>query len=120
MGAAVQQSSPLVVYVDVDDTPIRTAGSKIIPVSGVKEHVAALASQGAAIYCWSSGGTEYARNIAERLAIAHCFVGFLPKPHVILDDQPPENWRRTTHILPGLCGAMTADAYWQEINAPRA
>ena len=42
---------PLVVYVDVDDTLIRTSGSKRIPVSGVVEHVRALASAGAELYC---------------------------------------------------------------------
>jgi hypothetical protein len=38
---------PLVVYVDVDDTLIRTAGSKRIPIGSVIEHVRALAAAGA-------------------------------------------------------------------------
>ncbi len=43
----------LVVYVDVDDTLIRTVGSKRIPVSHVTEHVRMLAKAGAELYCWS-------------------------------------------------------------------
>ncbi|QDU27657.1 hypothetical protein ETAA8_27460 [Anatilimnocola aggregata] len=113
-------ASPLVVYVDVDDTLIRTAGSKRIPVSGVAQHVIALARQGAILYCWSSGGADYSREVATELGIESCFAGFLPKPNVILDDQQVEKWRRTMQIHPGACGSKTIEAYWDSVhNVPR-
>jgi hypothetical protein len=109
----------LVVYVDVDDTLIRTAGSKRIPVSGVAQHIAKLAAEGAELYCWSSGGAAYAREVTTELKIADCFVAFLPKPHIIVDDQKVEAWRRTTQIHPGRCAAFSISAYWQSIDCPK-
>lgn len=106
---------PLVVYVDVDDTLVRTAGSKRIPVSGVAEHVRTLHESGAELYCWSSGGGDYARVVADELGIADCFRAFLPKPNVILDDQPVEAWRRLLQIHPGRCSAMTLAEYRRSI-----
>jgi hypothetical protein len=108
--------TPLVVYVDVDDTLIRTAGSKRIPVSGVAQHVAALAAEGALLYCWSSGGADYAREVAVELGIDHCFAAFLPKPNVILDDQNVSQWRRLTQVHPGRCPVLSVEAYWRSIN----
>jgi hypothetical protein len=114
--SAPSKASPLVVYVDVDDTLIRTAGSKRIPVSGVAQHVAALAADGAVLYCWSSGGAAYAREVAVELGIDQCYVGFLPKPHVMLDDQDVSKWRRLTQVHPGRCSALSVEAYWEAIN----
>ena len=112
---------PLVVFVDVDDTLIRTAGSKRIRVSGVSEHVASLAAEGALLYCWSSGGADYAREVAEELGIAQHFVAFLPKPHAMIDDQEVSQWRRLTQVFPGRCSHLSVDDYWGlvEKNIPR-
>ncbi len=93
-------SSPVVVFVDVDDTLVRSVGSKRIPMPGVVAHVRELSASGATLYCWSSGGAEYARSAAEELQLTECFVGFLPKPHVLLDDQSPDEWRRFRHVRP--------------------
>jgi hypothetical protein len=108
--------SPLVVYVDVDDTLIRSAGTKRIPVSGVAQHVAQLAADGAMLYCWSSGGAEYAREVATELGLDQYFADFLPKPHVLLDDLDVSKWRRLTQVHPGRCSAMSVQAYWKAIN----
>jgi len=108
--------TPLVVYVDVDDTLIRTAGTKRIPVSGVAEHVRALAADGALLYCWSSGGADYARQVASELGIEACFTGFLPKPNVLLDDQPVADWRRAVEIHPGRCSAYSVATCRQDVN----
>lgn len=110
------QRSPLVVYVDVDDTLIRTAGTKRIPVSGVSQHVASLAADGAVLYCWSSGGAEYAKEVAVELGIDRCFAGFLPKPHVMIDDQEVSAWRRTAQVFPGKCSAFSLEKYWKLIE----
>jgi phosphoglycolate phosphatase-like HAD superfamily hydrolase len=108
--------TPLVVYVDVDDTLIRTAGTKRIPVSGVAKHIASLHADGAELYCWSSGGADYAREVATELRIEHYFKAFLPKPHVLLDDQDVSKWRRLAQIHPGRCNVFTVQAYWESIN----
>jgi len=91
---------PLVVYVDVDDTLMRSAGSKRIPMPGVLEEVRRLKQAGAVMYLWSSGGADYAKRSAVELGVEDCFVGFLPKPHVMIDDQPVAQWRYTRHVLP--------------------
>jgi hypothetical protein len=95
---------PLIVYVDVDDTLVRTAGAKRIPMAEVVRHVRALFEEGAELYCWSSGGGDYARSVAEELGIARCFRAFLPKPQVMLDDQSFAEWRRLVCVHPMLCG----------------
>ena len=89
-----------IVYVDVDDTLVRSAGSKRIPVTSVVQRVAALKEAGAVMYCWSTGGGDYAREVARELGLDHCFVGFLPKPTIMLDDQAPAEWRLCRHVHP--------------------
>jgi len=56
------------------------------------------------LYLRSSGGAEYARASAAELGIEDCFVAFLPKPDVYLDDQPVHEWRYCQHVLPGNAG----------------
>ena len=92
--------SSLVVFVDVDDTMVRTIGARRIPIVNVVNHVRQLTESGATLYCWSTGGAEYARSVASELGLAHCFSGFLPKPHVIVDDQSVEQWRYCKEIHP--------------------
>ena len=110
---------PLVVYVDVDDTLVRSVGTKQIPITTAIDHVRALHADGAQLYCWSSGGAEYARSVAEGLGITDCFVGFLPKPHVILDDQPVGEWRRLLIVHPSQCESETAATYREALAAGR-
>lgn len=109
-------STPLVIYVDVDDTLVRSVGSKSIPIGIVVDHVRALAADGAVLYCWSSGGSEYARSVAESLGLARCFVAFLPKPLVMIDDQSTSEWRRLLQIHPAQCSNWTAEQYRQAIE----
>lgn len=78
-----------IVFVDVDDTLVRSAGTKRIAVTSVVERVAALKQAGATLYCWSTGGADYAREVARELGLEPCFVAFLPKPTIMLDDQAP-------------------------------
>jgi hypothetical protein len=99
----------LCIYVDVDDTLVRSAGSKRVPIPSVIQHVIELHASGALLYCWSSGGTDYARRSAEEFGLAHCFVGFLPKPQVIIDDQQIAEWPQFLHVNPSSC--RTLDEY---------
>jgi hypothetical protein len=108
--------APLHVFVDVDDTLVRSAGSKRIPIPEVIRHVRELAEQGATLYCWSAGGAKYARETAEALGIGGCFVAFLPKPNVVIDDQRAADWPRCLHIVPSSCSGQTVDDYRSKIR----
>jgi len=70
-----------VVYVDVDDTLVRSAGTKRIRIPSAIERVRALHREGAILYLWSTGGADYAKSTAVELGIENLFSGFLPKPN---------------------------------------
>jgi hypothetical protein len=101
----------LVVYVDIDDTLVRSYGGKRIPMSAMVAHVRELSRGGMVIYGWSSGGADYARSSARDLGIEACFVGFLPKPTVLIDDQAPAQWRRLVHVHPAEAASKTVEDY---------
>lgn len=107
---------PLVVYVDVDDTLVRSTGSTRIPIPPAVQHVRELHAQQARLYCWSSGGAEYARHSAAELGIEHCFVAFLPKPDVLLDDQSVAEWRRLLNVHPAECQGQSVATYRQRLR----
>jgi hypothetical protein len=90
----------LIVYVDVDDTLIRSAGTKRVPIPSAVARVRMLKAEGATLYLWSTGGANYARATAEELDLSDCFAGYLPKPTVIIDDQPIQEWRDFRHFYP--------------------
>jgi hypothetical protein len=46
----------LVLYVDVDDTLLRSAGTKTMLMPRVVEHIKSLADSSAELYCWSAAG----------------------------------------------------------------
>jgi hypothetical protein len=102
---------PFYIYVDVDETFVRSAGTKRVPMPGVIRHIRDLKKQGAILYCWSSGGAEYAQSSAEEFGIADCFVAFLPKPNVLLDDQDISEWRYLKCVHPTECEGRTLDDY---------
>lgn len=89
-----------IVYVDVDDTLIRSVGTKRIPIPAAIKRVRALHRDGAILYLWSTGGAEYARTSAMELGFESLFVGFLPKPTLIIDDQQVHEWRQLKHERP--------------------
>jgi len=91
---------PRVVFVDVDDTLIRSVGLKRIPIPEAVAGVKALHAAGDQLYLWSSGGAEYARLSAVELGIESCFLAFLPKPDIYVDDQAISDWRFCRHVLP--------------------
>lgn len=81
-----------VIYVDVDDTLVRSFGSKRMPMARSVELVRQLFQGGAQLYCWSSGGGDYARQSASELGLEDCFLAFLPKPDLLLDDVKLSAW----------------------------
>lgn len=114
-----QPTQPLVIYVDIDDTLVRSFGSKRIPMTPVIDHVRGLKAQGAELYAWNTAGGEYARRSADELGIAECFMAFLPKPHVLVDDQPVREWRRTIEVHPNACAGRSMNDYQHEIERGR-
>lgn len=82
-----------VAYVDIDDTLIRSFGSKRIPMTHVVRYVKSLKEKGYTLYAWSMGGAEYAQKSAEELGITDIFSGFLPKPTMLVDDEHKNIWR---------------------------
>jgi hypothetical protein len=98
------------IYIDVDDTLVRSVGTKRIPIPAMIMHVRALHAEGAKLYCWSAGGADYARQSAEEFGIADCFVAFLPKPNLVIDDQAIARWPRCAFVHPATCeGQSLAD-----------
>jgi hypothetical protein len=104
-------SNSPIVYVDVDDTLVRSFGSKRIPMSAVVEHVRALHAAGFTLYCWSSGGADYCRASAQELGIEDCFVAFLPKPNFMIDDEAPSNWRHVRWLHPNEAASRAPEDY---------
>ncbi len=107
---------PLVVYVDVDDTFVRSYGAKRIPIPAVIQHVRALWQQGAELYCWSSGGAEYAKESAVEFGIKECFTAFLPKPNIVLDDQRISEWRRLLEVHPAATVTESVEDYREKLT----
>ena len=107
----------LVAYIDVDDTLVRSIGSKRIPLPHVVRHVRELFEQGVELYLWSTGGAAYARATAHELGIENCFRGFLPKPQVIIDDQAVEDWRDLLQLQPSSCTGESAASYRKKLGS---
>jgi hypothetical protein len=100
---------------DIDDTLVRSFGSKRIPMTEMVSHVGDLHRAGVSLYAWSSGGADYAREAARELGIEALFTGFLPKPNVIIDDQSPAEWRRFIHVRPGEAATKTVEEYSKDV-----
>lgn len=62
-----------IIYVDVDDTLVRSAGTKRMPIPMTIEAVRTFFVDGKELYCWSGGGAEYARDAAIEPGIEECF-----------------------------------------------
>lgn len=88
------------IYVDVDDTLVRSFGSKQIPIPVAIQYVRDMFQAGNKLFCWSRGGAEYSRAVASKLEIEECFVCFLPKPDVVLDDRMTECLKHCEFIHP--------------------
>ncbi len=81
-----------IAYIDVDDTLIRSVGTKRIPIPVTLEKVRNLHAEGWTLYCWSSVGADYAEEVARELGLEAFFTAFLPKPTLLIDDADPKDW----------------------------
>jgi predicted HAD superfamily phosphohydrolase YqeG len=102
-----------IVYVDVDNTLVRSTGADRIPVPSVIEHVRQLKADGATLYLWSARGADYCRDIAIELGIEHCFAAFLPKPRIMIDDQEVKDWVFCTTFHPSTCAGKRLEDYFR-------
>lgn len=93
-------SNAQVAFIDIDETLVRTTGTRRIPIAAMVRKVRELFEGGIRLYAWSSGGDGYARESCRELGIEDCFVGFLPKPNIMIDDQRVEEWRLTVQLHP--------------------
>ena len=108
-------SKPTYIFVDVDETFVRNYGKKRIPMPHVIEHIKELKKDGAIMYCWSSGGAAYAEASAKEFGIEQCFIGFLPKPEIMIDDLKFTQWRDLLEIHPNACHSQTLESYKKTI-----
>ncbi len=90
----------LCIYVDADGTLIRNQGGRMEPVPELVARIREWHAEGALLYCWSSQGANYARQIAKTLGLEPCFSTFLCKPHILVDDQALTDWQYFLHRYP--------------------
>ena len=74
-------------------------------------HVRDLYDAGFELFCWSTGGAEYALESAQELGTAECFEAFLPKPDALIDDQEPKDWRAMRWVNAHQAGAASVEDY---------
>jgi predicted HAD superfamily phosphohydrolase YqeG len=91
---------PKIIFVDVDDTLVRSVGTKRIPMPSVIAGIKKLKAEGALLYLWSSGGAMYCQETGLEFGLEGLFEAFLPKPTVYIDDQVMSDWRFCRHVLP--------------------
>jgi hypothetical protein len=105
-------------YVDVDihDTIVRSAGLRRIPIPRIIKPVRASKAQGAVLLCWCAGGAEYAKRSAQEFGIADCFLAYLPKPSILIDDHEVTAWPRVIQVHPSGCSQRTLDDYSAELE----
>jgi hypothetical protein len=87
-------------FIDIDDTMIRSIGTKRIPITDTIKFIKNIDTKIDSIYLWSRGGAEYTKEIADSLGIAHLISGFLPKPDVMIDDQRISDWAHLKQLYP--------------------
>ena len=107
---------PLCIYIDVDDTLVRSNGGKRIPNPNLVRRLREWKAQGAMLYCWSSGGADYAQRTAEELKVKDCFVGFLTKPHALVDDQSVHRWAYFLELAPARAEGLSLGDIRQQLD----
>ena len=45
-----------------------------------------------------------------------CFVGFIPKPQVMIDDQNVSAWRRLLQVHPNSCDGQSVQSYRDQLH----
>jgi len=79
-------------FVDIDGTLERKLLGFELPVKASVEGIRELKRRGAIVFLWSVGGADHARTAARNAGIEALCDGFLPKPHVYVDDKSVSRW----------------------------
>lgn len=79
----------MIIYVDIDGT--LTEGL----ISQIKEDKRLGNNQ---YVLWSSRGTDYARNVAEKNGITDLFIAIIGKPNCVIDDNGLQ-WLKFTKVV---------------------
>ena len=98
-----------VVFIDVDDPKL--GGTDASDTDALARHVRELHDRGLVLYCWSSSGADDCRDLAKQLGIVDCFVGFLPKPDVMIDEKHPSEWGNLRWLHRGEAPSVTTQGY---------
>ena len=59
----------------------------------------------------ATDAVEGARTSARDLGLESLFTGFLPKPHVMLDDQLPQQWPNCIVVVPAGLASATVEGH---------
>jgi hypothetical protein len=73
------------IFVDVDLTLVDETG-RILP--GAADGLRRLKERGCHLFLWTTGGADYAREMATIYGLTDLFDAYLPKPDLIIDDTP--------------------------------
>jgi phosphoglycolate phosphatase-like HAD superfamily hydrolase len=73
------------IFIDVDLTLVDEKG---ILKDGAREALLILKNKGCHLFLWSTGGAEYARQVATLYHLVDFFEGYAAKPDIIIDDMP--------------------------------
>jgi len=98
-----------IVFVDVDDTLVRSAvrSASRSRCRGSRPGSEASGRNAVLLEHW---GAEYARVSAREVGLEDCFVSFLPKPTIMIDDQPPAEWRLCRCVHPFNVASIDAES----------
>lgn len=101
----------LVIYVDVDDTLIRTLGTKRVPIPTAISHVRALHTQGAVLYL-SAVAVNNMLGECARYGYRGMLRRILAKTsNSKFDDQQVSEWRYCRTVHPSNCGETSMEDY---------
>ena len=107
---------PLCIYIDVDGTLVQTTAGRRVPNQSLLCRLREWKAQGAILYCWSSGGADYAQRTAEELKVKACFAAFLTKPHALVDDQSIQHWPYFLELAPARAEGLSVTGIREELE----
>ncbi len=95
-----------VIIVDVDDTLIRSFGTKQIPIPITIQYVRDMFHAGNLLYCWSRGGAQYSCDVATKLGVRGVKDSELRHANI---DSEKSKMKKVTNVLPLQRLAFIAD-----------
>ena len=78
-----------------------------------------LYQDGFEMYCWSSGGADYAKKTCQEFGIEDCFKFFLPKPNFLVDDQDINEWNFLIKEFPQNFSNLSKEEIIKKMNVKK-